>query len=193
MIKEVTTMKFLGTKILETERLILRKVKDDDYITAFYEWSNDPSQVLYTIHGVHNSIEDTKELFDKWIKQSNEDKTFRWMITLKDTNEFIGVINAESSFAKYDTEDIGYTIGKKYWNKGYASEALKAVIKYLFEECEVETICAEHMEDNVASGKVMQKSGMKLDGVLRKRCVARTGKRQNIMCYSILKDEYFNG
>ena len=74
---------------------------------------------------------------------------------------------------------------------GYATEALKAVIKFLFEECEAEVIFADHLSNNPASGKVMEKSGMKYEGRLRGRMIDKEGKRNDLLSYSIIKDEYF--
>ena len=62
-------MKFLGSKTLKTDRLILRKIKSDDYIVAYKEWCSDPEQVKYTIHGIHKNIEVTKNVFDSWTEK----------------------------------------------------------------------------------------------------------------------------
>ena len=104
----------------------------------------------------------------------------------------IGTIDVSKKFIKYGTCEIGYCYGEKFWNKGYGTEALMAVIKYLFEECDAELICAEFMDNNPASGKVMSKSGLKYDGVLRSRVVDKLGKRNDLLCYSLTKEEYFN-
>ena len=63
---------------------------------------------------------------------------------------------------------------------------------YLFNECDVETIYSEFMEDNIASGKVMQKCGMIQEGRLRNRCEDKSGKKQDLLSYSITKDEFNN-
>ena len=64
------------------------------------------------------------------------------------------------------------------------------VMKYLFDECDVQTIYSEFMEDNIASGKVMQKCGMIQEGRFRNRCEDKTGKRQDLLSYSITKEEF---
>ena len=69
---------------------------------------------------------------------------------------------------------------------------IKAVIKYLFEECEADLVNAEFMENNPASGKVMEKSGMKYEGRLRSRVIDKGNRRNDLLCYSITRDEYFN-
>jgi len=72
------------------------------------------------------------------------------------------------------------------------TEATNEVIRYLFEECEADTIWAEYLENNKASGKVMEKVGMKYEGILRSRILDKNNKRNDLLVYSILKDEYFN-
>ena len=185
-------MLFKGTKELETERLLLRKIKDGDYKIAYKEWCSDPDQVKYTIHGIHKNEEVTKKVYDRWIEEYSDPKTLRWIIVLKSNNEPIGTIDINNSMAKFSSVEPGYVIAKKYWGNGYATEALKAVMKYLFEELEVELVYAEFMEDNIGSGRVMEKCGMKKDGILRNRCVDKTGKRENLLAYSITKDEFLN-
>ena len=66
-----------------------------------------------------------------------------------------------------------------------------AVMKYLFDECDVQTIYSEFMEDNIASGRVMQKCGMIQEGRLRNRCEDKAGKRQDLLSYSITRDEFY--
>ena len=74
----------------------------------------------------------------------------------------------------------------------YATEALKAAIKYLFEEAEAELIYAEYMENNPASGKVMENDGMKYEGTLRKRVIDKNHQRNDLISYSITREEYLN-
>ncbi len=87
------------------------------------------------------------------------------------------------------TCEIGYIISKKEWNKGIMTEALKAVIKYLFDKVNFNRIQLRHMVDNPASGKVMLKCGMKYEGVLRQYGLKNTGERCDTTIYSILKGE----
>ena len=111
---------------------------------------------------------------------------------IKKNKEVISTIDVSTKFLQYGTCEIGYCYGDEFWNKGYATESLKAVIKYLFEEADAELICAEYMSNNPASGKVMEKSGMKYEGILRSRVVDKDNKRNDLISYSITREEYFN-
>ena len=185
-------MKYLESKTIETERWILRKIKIDDASIAFDNWCNSDKVDKYVLWKKHSSVETTINLYEKWIEEYNNEKTFRWIVELKETHDLIGTIDVSSRFIKYGSCEIGYCYSEKYWNNGYATEALQAVIKYLFEECEAELINAEFMENNPASGKVMEKAGMKFEGVLRSRVIDKNNIRNDLINYSITKDEYFN-
>jgi ribosomal-protein-alanine N-acetyltransferase len=184
-------MLFKGSPKLETNRLVLRKILPTDYKIAYESWFNDSEQVIYTVHGIHKSEEVTKKVYDRWIEEYNDEKTMRWIIELKEKNIPIGMIDINNQWSKFSSVEPGYIIARKYWNKGYATEATKRVMKFLFEECELQTFYSEFMEDNVGSGKVMKKCGMTQEGCLRNRCEDRNGKRQNLISMSITRDEYF--
>ena len=80
---------------------------------------------------------------------------------------------------------MGYCYGSKYWNKGYGTEALQIVIKYLREVAKAEKITACHLSINPASGKVMEKAGMVYDATLKEyRIDKNTNKRVDLICYS---------
>lgn len=181
----------LGTKTLETERLILRKINQNDYKQAYANWCSRDAVARYVIWEVHKNESETKELFDNWIKQYEDNDTYRWIIEYKENHEVIGTIDVSKKFIDFDTCEIGYCMSDDYWNKGIMTEALKAVIKYLFEECKAETICADYLEYNPASGKVMKKAGMKYEGIQRKRVLDKDGRRNDLISCSILKEEYF--
>ena len=185
-------MKYIGTKRLETNRLILRKLTLEDADEAFNNWCNDYDVTKYVLWGKHNSVDDTKRLYEAWVKEYEEIDTFRWIVEIKETHELIGTIDvASKKLITSGTCEIGYCYGKKFWHKGYGVEALKAVIKYLFEECDAHIIFAEHLSNNPHSGDVMRKSGMSYEGVQRERVIDKDGFRNDLISYSITKEEYF--
>lgn len=184
-------MNLIGTKKLETERLILRKLTVNDAEEAYKSWCSNPNVSKYTVWSTHKSLDVTKRLYEMWEKEYEKNDTFRWIVELKDTHKLIGTIDVASiSYLRYGAVEIGYCYGEEYWHKGYATEALKRVIKFLFDEVDLDVIYALYMENNPNSGKVMKKAGMTYEGFERGRVLDYEGKRNNIHSYSILKKEY---
>lgn len=108
------------------------------------------------------------------------------MVELKSTHEPIVDIEAVNVSKKDNLVEMGDCYGSSYWNKGYATEALKAFIDYMFSEVEVDKVIACHISTNPASGRVMEKAGMHLDASLKGYFIDKnTGKRAHKVCYSI--------
>ena len=185
-------MKHIGTKELGTKDLILRKVTKEDAKNAYYNWCSSEVVSKYVTWTKHKNQEETEKLYEMWEKEYEDLTTYRWIVEERKTKEVIGTIDIPSKkWLLYDTCEIGYCYGEKYWNKGYATQALKRVVEFLFEEVEAEVIFADHMSNNPASGCVMKKSGMKYDGTLRGRIIDKDGVRNDLVSYSITKEEYF--
>lgn len=143
---------------LETERLILRKLKAGDEVAMFNGWCSDPEVTKYVTWSVHKDISVTKALLDMWLKQYDDPKTERFGIVLKQTNELIGAIDVVDYIN--GVPEIGYTISRKYWNQGYMTEACKAFINYLFSRG-YEKLTIEAEVNNIGSNRVIQKCGFK--------------------------------
>ncbi len=186
-------MKHKGTQALETNRLILRRLTKEDSKQAYENWCSNEKVSKYVFWDKHESVEETKSLYEMWEKEYEDDTTYRWIVQLKDTNELIGTIDVASKiFLAYDVCEIGYCYGDKFWGKGYGTEALKAVMKYLFEECDAYLLNAKFMVNNPGSGNIMKKAGMKFEGYLRGRMLDKDGIRNDLGSYSITKEEYLN-
>ena len=184
-------MKFLGTKTLETERLILRKIKIEDAEIAFKNWCNSDMVDKYVMWKRHENVNVTINLYKNWIKEYDDLKTFRWIVELKENHDLLGTIDVPSKkYMDAGAVEIGYCYSDKYWNKGYATEVLNRIIRYLFLECDANIIFAAFMENNPASGKVMKKCGMTFEGTLRARVKDKENKINDLLYYSITKDEY---
>lgn len=173
---------------LETERLILRPVTLDD-APAMFEYASDEENVRYTF-ATNKTLEETRNNIALFYLAN---PLGRWGIELKETGDFIGTIDMHKIRLDLKTAAIGYVIHKKYWNKGYTTEATRAVLELAFEEIGMNKLVALHDIDNPASGRVMQKSGMifsheepyaALDQHEEGRIVTR-------MHYYLTRDQYF--
>ena len=184
-------MKDLGTKTLETERLILRRFKMDDVEELFYHgYITDEVMAKNLSWDPCKTIEEQREIIKSGVDQYQNNDFYKWLIETKDTHELIGGIDICNLYKRKNYGEVGYCIGSKYWNKGYATEALRKVIEYLLLECDFHLVEARYAGYNPASGRVMQKAGMKKDGELRERRLDNeTGIYTPQIYYSILKDE----
>jgi len=90
---------------------------------------------------------------------------------------------------RFNRAELGYWIGKDYWNQGYCTEASKAMLEYAFRNLGLNKIIATHIDRNPASGKVMRKIGMNKEGFFREH-VTKWEKYENIVIYGILKKEW---
>ena len=177
-----------NTKTLETERLILRKFTIEDAEGMFNNWATDSETNKFLSWPLHSNVDETKSVISKWIS-NYESGSYNWIVETKDTHEVIGSICEEGKSVKHKTISLGYCYGSKYWNKGYASEVLRRVIEYLLTEQDFYLVEANHRSSNPASGRVMEKAGMKYDGTLRERRINPDGTRADMIYYSITKNE----
>ena len=185
-------MKNLGTLNLETERLILRKGTLNDAKQIYENYGRDPLVSKYVVWNTHKSIEDAIDLMKKWEESYEKLTSYKWVVIEKETNTIIGSITAVKVDEINNTIALGYCYGSNWWNKGYATETLKRVIKFFFEEVKVETIYANHLTSNIASGKVMKNAGMTFEGTLRNRMIDKvSNKPMGLESYSIIKEDYF--
>lgn len=159
-------LKHKGTQTIETPRLILRQAKIDDAEPMFRNWANDAEVTKYLTWAHHGNIHVTEKLLESWIESYQRDNYYQWMIVLKESDEPIGSIMA-NTMGRAQSAHIGYCIGKAWWHQGIMSEALKAVMDFLFDEVGYHRIESLHDPKNPNSGKVMKKCGMKYEGTLR--------------------------
>ena len=87
--------------------------------------------------------------------------------------------------------ELGYWIAKDFWGIGYCTEAAKAIVNYGFEQMNLNRIHAHHVARNPASGRVMQKIGMKQEGYFRQATV-KWGKFEDEVLYAILREDWKN-
>ena len=184
-------MKLIGTIKLETKHLILKRLEINDYKEAYNNWYNDKEVAKYSLWDEHKSDEFTKKLFEIWYKEYQNLDVYRWIIELKETNELIGIIDSQvNKYEDYGAFELGYSLSRKYWNNNYMTEAIKRVIKFFMEDVEANVVYAECMSDNKSSERVMQKSGMNKEGILKSRVITKENKINDLISYSITKKEY---
>jgi len=165
-------MNLIGSKAIETERLILRSSKMKEQKNLYEILMIPEVNKWYLTSGKKHANNKehwawkTQEKFykSKVDKASNPD-VFRWSIFLKreytDSNkeEIIGQVTAQENGEDITVRDVGWYIDPKYQGKGYATEAAKAMIDYMFKEVEIEKIISGAVKENIASCKIFEKLG----------------------------------
>lgn len=178
-----------GTQVIETQRLILRRVRIEDAEPMFRNWASDAEVTKFLTWPTYQTVEDAYPVLDRWVKAYENPDFYQWMIELKTLGEPIGTISVVRMRDAIREAEIGYCIGRAWWHQGITSEALAAVIRFLFEQVGMNRIAAVHDPNNPHSGGVMRKCGMRYEGT------ARAADRNNQgICdaahYAILRNEW---
>jgi RimJ/RimL family protein N-acetyltransferase len=172
---------------LETERLILRPFGPVDAAEVM-RLAGDRAVADTTLNIPHPY---KKGMAEEWISTHQEcfekDQGVAWAITRKSDSALVGAISL-MEMAKGHQAGLGYWIGKPYWNQGYCTEAGKAVLSCAFSDLSLMRIHACHITRNPASGRVMQKIGMRHEGC-RRQHVKKWDKAEDLELYGILKTE----
>lgn len=160
-------MKHLGTVRIETPRLILRRFTMEDAPHMFQNWASDPEVTKYLTWPAHESLDVTNMVLSSWVADYEKAENYQWAIELKALGQPIGSISVVSRNDRAQLVHVGYCIGRNWWRQGIMTEALQAVMDFLFDEVGVNRIETRHDPNNPNSGRVMLKCGLKYEGTLR--------------------------
>ena len=173
---------------LLTERLILRSFTFED--AADVQRLAGDRDIASTLPNMPHPYEDG--MAEKWIRSCSEkfekDEALNFAITLRTDKKLIGGIELRLD-RENESGELGYWIGKPYWNCGYATEAARAVVAYGFEVLKLNRVHAKHFKRNAASRRVLEKIGMCYEGCLRQH-VKKWGNFEDIIGYGMLKADY---
>ena len=174
----------MGTISIETLRLSLRRFNEYDAEDMYLNWASDPEVVKFLPWGPHQEISVTQRRIREWMARYEHINYYNWAICSKNTNTVIGSISVEIEDDSKQSCEIGYCLGRNYWSRGIMSEALRVVMHYLFYEVGYTRIMARHDVLNIASGRVMQKCGMKFDKIIYHASRRRDGSYCDCAVYS---------
>jgi ribosomal-protein-alanine N-acetyltransferase len=149
----------------ETKRLVLRKPRLDDARAIFEGWAQDQEVTRYLTWRPHEQVEQTQEFVQSCIRAWEGETRFPYMITLKGSDEVIGMIDPRIEGPKVG---IGYVAARAHWGKGYVPEATRAIIDWAFQQPSIYRVYATTDVENIASRRVLEKVGMQCEGILRK-------------------------
>jgi ribosomal-protein-alanine N-acetyltransferase len=173
-------MKSLGTKKIETPRLILRQFQIDDLDSMYLNCYHDEEVWKWTNYQKVESKDDVlikaKQFTKAWLSYSNLNR-YSWAIEIKNINDgkAVGRVFGSQVDLEKETLVLSYELGRRYWNQGYMTEAVNAVLRFLLDEVETKKISAWHVLNNMASGRVMQKCGMEYVGTKKGAAICNAG------------------
>lgn len=182
-------MEHKGTREIETARLLLRPFRAEDGDAMFRNWTHDPEVTRFLTWQPHADVSVSRRLAALWEEEAKKPEVYQWAIVPKDLGEPIGSISVVDSEEKPPSAEIGYCIGRAWWGQGLAAEALRAVIEYLIREVGMRRVWARHDVNNPRSGRVMQKAGMRKEGVFRAFAANTSSSCCDMAICSILPEE----
>jgi RimJ/RimL family protein N-acetyltransferase len=174
---------------LETDRLVLRPFEPGD-AEDVQRLAGDRA-IADTTLNIPHPYEDG--MAEEWISRHretfDEDEGLTLAVTSKDGGDLMGAISLMGINRRFSRAELGYWIGKPYWNNGFCTEAEQAVLKYGFEELGLNRIYASYFSRNLASGRVMAKLRMQYEGCLKQH-IRRWDNYEDMVLYAILADDW---
>ncbi|WP_409305034.1 GNAT family N-acetyltransferase [Peribacillus sp. SCS-155] len=171
-------------KTITTNRLVLRLFQKSDAaaVTRLCNNYNIYKHTLYLPYPY--SMEDALSWIKRHLDHFKSDKLYEFAITNKETGELYGAI-ALSNNQNFNNGEIAYWIGEEFWGHGYATEAAQAILQFAFIEKQYHKVFARYFSSNPASGKVLEKIGMKQEGILIDH-VRKENRYINLVYYGII-------
>jgi [ribosomal protein S5]-alanine N-acetyltransferase len=173
---------------LHTERLILRRPREEDAEALFHAYAQDAEVLRYLTWLPHRTVEETRALVRRALEEWEEGRTFRWVVVRRREDRPIGMVELRPDGHRLE---LGYVLARRYWNRGYMTEAVQAVVTWALAQPEIHRVWAVVDVDNRASARVLEKAGMQREGVLRRWSVhPNLGPLpRDCACYSAVKPE----
>lgn len=179
-------MRYAKFHPLETTDLHLRALRMED-LREYNEGLFGNEQVArYMLFSPHKNLLQSQESLKRKIDRYAAGRNYCWGIALRETDELIGLIELVRLEEQENCASFVYMLSPAYWNRGYGTQALKAVFHFAFEELELRRISADHMTENPASGAVMRKAGMRHLGKVPGK-YEKQGVRFDAQLYEIKK------
>lgn len=174
---------------LITERTRLRLMEWSD-LEVIHQLHSLPETDEFNTLGIPKNIEETKAIIKSWLEEHQLDqiKNYTFTIETQSSQAFIGLFGLKLGSEKLKRAEVWYKLHPQFWNKGYATESLKAVINFGFESLHLHRIEAGCAVDNIASIKVLEKAGMLREGRRRQILPLKSGWSDNFE-YAILETD----
>ena len=173
--------------VLETERLILRELNENDIEDLYEIFSSEEVMKYYGMFPFKNKDELLK-IIESFSKGFEEERVIRWGIQTKADGKIIGTCGFHNWSQKHFRAEIGYELSKAFWHKGYMSEAIKTILQYGFAHMNLNRIEGIVYPENLASQNTLIRLGFREEGLLREYMCFRD-QMTNVLMFSLLKKE----
>lgn len=168
-------MKPIGTKTIRTPRLILRPPQPAD------------AEALVRIKSLPMSLAEAHKAVASMVEDLSKPFTFHWVITLDD--RAIGRVKAWDVNPYNGYLQLGYDIGPEHRGRGYMTEAVRAVIRFMLTEAQANRVFCSVRAGNAASRRVCEKAGMLLEGIMRQHYARQDGGYDDVCIYGVVKSD----
>ena len=172
---------------LETEDLLLRRPSRRGAGDIF-RYASDEEVARYVLWEPHRSIAETRSFVRDLRLRIRSGWPSSWVVVLRETGTVIGTIGFMWYSSENRSAELGYSFSREYWNRGFATQALKAVTAAAFRSLPLNRLEAQHDVRNPASGRVMQKCGFRQEGILRSR-ILNKGEYVDVALYAVLRSD----
>ncbi len=171
-----------------TERVTLKPQTPEDFDIYYKLWTDD--EVLNFLEFHKRSKEELHKAFDSYLVYFEKKYFFRFIIVTNDKKK-IGSFGIQLISKNSSRVDISYLLLPEYWNSGIMSEVVEMMLEYLFNEIQLNKVCATTNYNNIASKKVLEKFGFKLEGILKEQTyLENLGRYTDQARYGLLRNEY---
>lgn len=159
----------IGTRAIETERCILRRIEPEDYEEMYGNWGKYEEVCRYFPFAPAESVEQYRKMVQRWAENYQSGIYFHWVIEWKENGKLIGTINLGNVDETSLYSDTCYMLSPEYQGCGIMTEVLQSVLCYAFDEIGLNRVQAEVFAGNDTSARVLTKCGMQLEGIARKK------------------------
>jgi ribosomal-protein-alanine N-acetyltransferase len=174
--------------VLETDRLVLRRMEAGD-VEDLFAYASDPKVAQYTSWPAHRTIQDSHEFLAYVLELYEKGEVAPWGVVHRSESRLVGTCGFLDWYQDSFRAEIGYALASKYWGQGLMTEAVRAIFTFGFETMQLNRIQGRCEVENIASIRVMEKAGMRREGVLREHEFAG-GRFLDIAIYAILGSEW---
>lgn len=174
-------------KMLCSQRCYLRKLEISDSQQLFENVYSDPKVAGYMSWNLYNNVTEVENYLRKWQESYKQNECY-WGVFLRENNELIGTVYLYDENAGAEVGFISYCFGSKFWGNGYATETVKVVLQYGFNDIGYNNITTFVAKSNIRSQNVLSRLGFTCEATLRKRDKTDFGI-EDCLSYSLLREE----